>query len=173
MKRTVLADERPAVYRDDVMSGKCLLQGQSCRVIFFSLRICGVEHGGVHDQIIGIGGGQTFAVLIEDGIGQRYRNEAEWLSRSRVEGFQFVLHLLQFLKVLVRFVRAFYIDNRIFGAEARQRVNMAVCVVTGQIAVVEPENAFYAQLVHQDAFYLRFVQLGVAVGVEQTAGGSE
>ena len=44
--------------------------------------------------------------------------------------------------MLVFLVEALHVGDRVVGTEASQRVDMAVCVVAGKIAIVEPQDAF-------------------------------
>lgn len=64
MQRTVLPDECPTVDTDRFPSGEGLCQGFLCFQVVEGLPVCRIEHGFVHDQEIGVGGGQSPAEFV-------------------------------------------------------------------------------------------------------------
>ena len=75
--------------------------------------------------------------------------------------------------MLVVLVQALHVGNGVVGTETGQGVYVAVCVVTGQVAVVQPEYLTQVEAFHQVGFDV-FAREGVIpVGSQQAGGGGE
>ena len=175
MQRTMLADEHAAVDGYDVMFGECFLQLPTGELIVLGLAVGGHQNCSVYNQEIGIGGRQTVPILgVVDGSWKREGDEAPLLtSLGREETMQLLLHRLEGLIVLVGGVGTLHIGDDAVGAETGKGIDVAVCVVAGQIAVIEPQDTLGVEITPQALFYLEAIELGVAVGRKQTRAGGQ
>ena len=74
---------------------------------------------------------------------------------GRAEGTQFFLHAPQRIVMFVRRIVALHVGDRTDVAEARQRVDMAVGIVAGQITVAQPEDAVETERLLEERLKLR------------------
>ena len=82
-----------------------------------------------------------------------------------------LLHGAECVVVLIGGVGALDVGNRIVGAEASKRVDMAICMVACEIAMVEPQDALGMEIAQKALLYLVACEGGIAVGREETLGG--
>ena len=71
VERAVLANQWAAVHADDVVMGEGLCEHGCGLLVMFRLRVGGIEHGTVEDEIVGVGCGKAFAVGVKDRVGER------------------------------------------------------------------------------------------------------
>ena len=155
MKRAVLADERAAVDADDLASGKRPGQTLKSQRVF-RRRVCRHENSAIEDQKVGVGRRQAMAVLgIVDGIGHGQRDQRVGMTVNSAEGAQLLLHAPQRIVMFVRRIVALHVGDRTAVAETRQRVDMAVGIVAGQIAVTQPEDAVETERLLEERLKLR------------------
>ena len=76
--------------------------------------------------------------------------------------------------MLIGGVGALHVGDGIVRAEASEGVDVAVGVVTGEVAVVKPQDTIGMEVMQQTLLDLLAVEVGVTVGGQQTlAGGQE
>ena len=75
--------------------------------------------------------------------------------------------------MLVFLVEALHVGNCVVGTEACQRVDVAVGVVTGEVAVVEPQDAFRMKCFEQSGLNLFLCERLVAMWRKQTFACSQ
>lgn len=65
------------------------------------------------------------------------------------------------------------VSDGIVGTKASEGVNMAVGVVTSEVAMVEPKDTIGMEVAQQALLDLVAREVGVAVGREETFAGSQ
>ena len=116
---------------------------------------------------------EAFAVFVIDGFGHGQRKQTVGVSVEGTEGLELVFHGAEGTVVLVVLVQALHVSNGVVGTETGQGVYVAVCVVTGQVAVIQPEHLTQVEAFHQVGFDV-FAREGViAIRSQQAGGGGE
>lgn len=75
--------------------------------------------------------------------------------------------------MLIVWIGALDVGNGVVGTEAGEGVDMAVCVIACEVAVVEPKEAVGMEIVKQTFLYLLTVKLWIAVGRKETCAGGQ
>ena len=120
------------------------------------------EHGTVHNQKVGIGSRQAVIVQIQR-LRKGQGNEPVGFSIQRAEGAQLLLHGLEGRIILVGGVLAGGVGNGVRAAETGQDVHVAVGIVTGNAAMVQPQDALQAKGLFELFFNFLAAQVLVAV----------
>ena len=114
-----------------------------------------VEHCSVHDEEIGIGGRQAFAIF-HHGIRHGQGHKAVGPSVKGAEGLQLLLHQVKFGVVLIGLVGTLHVGNGVVRTKAGKGVHVTVRVVACQVAMVEPKDLTsaetFAELLLQSLF---------------------
>ena len=126
------------------------------------------QYGPVDHQEIGVCGRKPLPVFVENGFRHGQGDEPVGFVLKRAERAKLFFHACECLVVLVRTVLAFHVSDGLVGAETGQSVYMAVRVVAGQIAVVEPQYPLDMQERFEPFFDVGAVQAVVTVGRKQT-----
>jgi len=118
--------------------------------VFFRLAICRHQHGSVYNQIVGICSRQASAVFrVIDRVGQRQFYEMKGSAYGVSHFAQFVAHSFEFGKMLIVVIVAAGIYNNVAGGSYTGKgVDMAVGIVAGELAVLQPENFFCTKLLN-------------------------
>lgn len=106
--------------------------------ILLRLVISRIEYSLVHDEEVGIGGWQTFVIGISRG-GHRQWQQSVRVPVERTKTLQLLFHAVQGFVMFIGRVCTLYIDNGVVRTKASQGVYMAVCIVTGKVAVFQPQ----------------------------------
>ena len=182
MEGAVLADEDAAVNGNDVVAGKSLLELGARQFIVGRLAIGGHQDGTVDDQEVGVGGRKAMAIVgVVDGRWQREGDEVEEprplrpLSNSPRGGertcggvgegqsLELLLHGVEGLIVLVIWIGTLYVSDCVVGTEAGEGVNMAVCIIASEVAMIEPEDALGMEIAQEAFFYLLPVKVWITL----------
>lgn len=76
--------------------------------------------------------------------------------------------------VLIGGIGALNVSDGAVGAEAGKSVDVAISIVAGEVAVVEPQDALGMEVMQETTLYLVTRQIGIAVGREEAlTGGHE
>ncbi len=170
MKTTVLKNQYATVDATNLIFWESFFKGFPGFLILDGLIVCGEEKFIVHDEEIGIGGWKALSVSYH-GVGKRNGDESIAFPLECAQGLELLFHEMQFFVMSVLRVSALRIDNGVIGAEAGQRVNVAVSVIAFQMAMVEPYYTLHVKQVFQLFFYLGFVPLRISLFGQQAMGG--
>ena len=175
MQGAVLADEDAAIDGHDVVLGEGSLQLAAGEVVVLRLTVGGKEDGVVDNEEVGVGGGQAVTIVgVEDG---RWQGEREQLKienwKLRNELLKLLFHRLEGFVVLVVGIGAADVCYGVVGTEAGEGVDVAIGVVAGKVAVIEPEDALGVEIAKQALFNLVASELWIAIGRKQTFAGSQ
>lgn len=168
----MLADEGTTVDAYNLIAWESLAEHFGSTAVIVGLGVGGVEYGSVYHKEVGVGGWQAFAVFYY-GIGHRQGEQTVGLSCKGAESIELFFHLAERFVVLVLLIGTLHVDDGVVGAEAGQGINVAVRIITCQVAMVQPEHLLYVEGATQVIFNLGLRHLPVAVGREQTLGGGE
>ena len=167
MQRPVLADKGTAVDTHNLVIREGLLKHFGGTAIVVGLVVSGVEHGFVQDEKVGIGSRQAFAIF-DDGIGHGQGEQTIGLAFQGSERFQLLFHEAKGFVMFVSYVGTLHVYDGVVGTKACQGIDMAICVVTRQLTVIQPENLLYMKSITKVCLYLFLSHLSVAIGGKQT-----
>ena len=85
MQAAVLGDEYAAIYADDFMLWKCLLELSLGLDVGFRISVSWHQDGSVDDEEVGVGGRQPIAFSVECGLCHRQWNQAIGVAFLRAE----------------------------------------------------------------------------------------
>ena len=168
MEGTVLLDDGAAIDAHDFAVRIGLTDNTHGLGIKVGLSVGGHEDGTIDDQIVGVGGGQTVALVVY-GTGQGEPEQAIGLVVKRAQRFELLFHECQIGMVGI----ATGIDDGVVGTDAYQRVDMSVGIVANQRAVVEPYDALGTEVFFEASFYLGLREGLITMGCHETAGSCE
>ena len=102
------------------------------------------------------------------------RDESPLLTSPKgEEALQLLLHSVEGFIVLIVWIGALDVGDGVVVTEAGEGVDMTVCVVACEVAVVEPKEAVGMEIVKQTFLYLLTVKLWIAVGRKETGAGGQ
>ena len=163
----MLPDQYPTVNAGNGVFGESFLEHLDGGIVVDGLVIGRYQYGIVDDKEIGISGRQTEAVLIIDGFREWKRKKPVRLVLQGTECLQLFFHQPEFVIVFVFLVFTFYVDDGVVRTEAGQRIDMAVGIVTGKIAVIKPQYTFGMQQFFELLLNVCPGQMIITVGGEQ------
>lgn len=175
----MLADEGTAVDGNYLVTGEGALELADGEIVEVGLVIDGDEDGGVHDEEIGISGGETLTILIVAGTRHGERHEAVGVAFGSAEGTKLLLHGRESGMMLIGRIGALHVGNGIGRTKAGEGVNVGIGIVASEITMMEPEDALYAKTLAEKGLHLRLIDRGdsialmAAVGIEKTLGSGE
>ena len=152
VQRSVLADERQAVdslYRAVGEYALQLCHGDSV----FRRAVRGHHDSPVDDKEIGIRGGQSLSVGVDDRICHRQWYESVWFAIGSAERPQLIFHSSQFVVMLVGSVGTLYVGDSRRGAETSQSIDMAIGIVALQCSVFEPQCTASTEIFTEELLY--------------------
>lgn len=163
----MLPDQYPTVNAGNSVFGESFLEHLDGGIVVDGLVVGRYQYGIVDDKEIGISGRQTEAVLIIDGFREWKRKKPVRLVLPGYGMSSIVLPQPEFVIVFVFLVFTFYVDDGIVRTEAGQRIDMAVGIVTGKIAVIKPQYTFGMQQFFELLLNVCPGQMIITVGGEQ------
>ena len=171
VQRAVLADERQAVdslYRAVGEYALQLCHGDSV----FRRTVRWHHDSPVDDKKIGVGGGQSLSVGVDDRICHRQWHESVWFAVGSAERPQLIFHSSQFVVMLVGSVGALHVGDSRRGAETSQSIDMAIGIVALQCSVFEPQCTASTEIFTEKLLYF-LPRHTVAIVGQQAAGGGK
>ena len=131
----MLADKRATVDGYDFMLRESFLQGFPCHSVIGRLIVGRHEHGSVYDQKVRIRSRQALPLFIEYRLWHGQWDMPVRLILQVAEHGELFFHPGQFFVVAVVAVGTFHVSDGLIRAEAGQRVDVSVCVISLQSAV--------------------------------------
>lgn len=139
MERTMLGNQGTAIDTDDFASNKDIGQNfERCRVL--TIIIGGNENGPIDDEKVGIGGGQPVTIFGKAGLGPGQGDQPVGGTLGCAQSAKFDLHGGEGLKMFVLGIIAAYINDSVTRAEAGKGIDVRVGIISGQEAVIQPEE---------------------------------
>ena len=134
------------------------------RLFILRKTVNGYKHGAIEDEKISVCRREPVSVVGIAGLGPG--KGIQFISMS-VEGAQsgkLVREGVKFGIMLVRWVVAGLIEDRLIRGESSEGIDVAVRVIAREITVLQPHDTFCAKVLKQLLFNLSAAEVGIAVG---------
>ncbi len=142
----MLLDQRAAINAPHLMVGKGYAHSSGGKFVVAWLPVRRHQYRVVHYKEVGISSRQPVALLVVYGVGPRQLNEIIRHPCGGTHLHQLTLHGLKSWIMGVGLVVTSYIQYRVVGSQTRESIDMAVGIVPGKIAVVEPQHMLKTEI---------------------------